>query len=73
MNFTQFATVYGVTPNGYCHGCIRYSEHHTKSGVCMVSELKKEAKGMPIFDITNTTRILGLNVTNIEKYGGKRL
>lgn len=39
----------------------------------MVAELKKEAKGMPIFDITNTTKILGLNINNIEKYGGKRL
>jgi hypothetical protein len=66
-----YATIYSVTKNGFCHACIHSSKHSAISGTMRVIELKRTAKHMPIFDISNTTKILGLRPDNMYKYGGK--
>lgn len=81
MKKGTFATVYGVTSNGVCHGCIRYKDYknvrnQSISGAMMVIEVKslaRKAGNIPVYDITNSTKILGLNETNMEKYNCKKI
>ena len=72
-NFKPYATIYAPTTNGIAHYCINHGHNHRTSGAMFVIELKSRAKGMPIFEITNTSKILGLNANNILKYGGRQI
>jgi len=71
--FHPYATIYRTQSNGVTHGCVHYTKNDCRYGAYLVAELKRIAYEMPIFDITNCTRILGLSPDNIIKYGGQQI
>ena len=76
----DYATIYNPAPhnkNAIVHFCINYKDtkhvkNYSLSGSALIIEVKNRCN-CDIFDISNATKIIGLNKFNLLKYNAKQI